>query len=298
MPLLSDAKNCFVGNTQIEKVYAGADLVWPKNNNCDMYPPEYESICWYKFENNLLNSVSGYPPLEIENPTLTVFYTDSARGSDSDGNPILNPDGYCAGFQFPTNQGETIVATQRRPIINKAIKFEFSLYKKQFYFWEERQSAESVFKFRTFINRPGEQWRTTTITFGISNIPTSYPGYSGFAVEARILNAHPSYKGPEKLTFQLASEDLVDDWYYFSMDYHNDPGLWSICFQPLEKTSTAKRYYTEVHEPFLFGINEKPEMEYIKFNMFDTTDPDDIYLDNFRFSTIDELPPTLAEEKI
>lgn len=30
MPLLDDAKNCFVGQTQIKKIYAGTQLVWPK----------------------------------------------------------------------------------------------------------------------------------------------------------------------------------------------------------------------------------------------------------------------------
>lgn len=30
MPLLSDAKSCLVGQTQIKKIYAGTQLVWPK----------------------------------------------------------------------------------------------------------------------------------------------------------------------------------------------------------------------------------------------------------------------------
>ena len=30
MPLLDDAKNCFVGQTQIKQIYAGTQLVWPK----------------------------------------------------------------------------------------------------------------------------------------------------------------------------------------------------------------------------------------------------------------------------
>jgi hypothetical protein len=30
MPLLDDAKNCFVGQTQIKQIYAGTDKVWPK----------------------------------------------------------------------------------------------------------------------------------------------------------------------------------------------------------------------------------------------------------------------------
>lgn len=31
MPLLDDAKNCFVGQTQIKQIYAGTQLVWPKS---------------------------------------------------------------------------------------------------------------------------------------------------------------------------------------------------------------------------------------------------------------------------
>ena len=43
MPLLSDAKNCFVGQTQIKKIYAGTQLVWPKapeyiDSNIYMWP--------------------------------------------------------------------------------------------------------------------------------------------------------------------------------------------------------------------------------------------------------------------
>ena len=30
MPLLDDAKNCFVGQTQIKQIYAGTQKVWPK----------------------------------------------------------------------------------------------------------------------------------------------------------------------------------------------------------------------------------------------------------------------------
>ena len=32
MPLLDDAKNCFVGQTQIKQIYAGTQLVWPKDS--------------------------------------------------------------------------------------------------------------------------------------------------------------------------------------------------------------------------------------------------------------------------
>jgi hypothetical protein len=35
MPLLDDAKNCFVGQTQIKQIYAGTQLVWPKGRDCD-----------------------------------------------------------------------------------------------------------------------------------------------------------------------------------------------------------------------------------------------------------------------
>ena len=36
MPLISDATNCFVGHTQISKIYAGTQMVWPKGPS--LYP--------------------------------------------------------------------------------------------------------------------------------------------------------------------------------------------------------------------------------------------------------------------
>ncbi len=43
MPLISDAKSCFVGGTEISKIYAGSQLVWPTapeyiNSNSYMWP--------------------------------------------------------------------------------------------------------------------------------------------------------------------------------------------------------------------------------------------------------------------
>ena len=34
MPLLDDAKNCFVGQTQIKQIFAGTQKVWPKSKSC------------------------------------------------------------------------------------------------------------------------------------------------------------------------------------------------------------------------------------------------------------------------
>ena len=44
MPLLSDAKNCLVGDTQIKKIYAGTDLVWPKG------PPPPDRLSLHKYD--------------------------------------------------------------------------------------------------------------------------------------------------------------------------------------------------------------------------------------------------------
>lgn len=68
MPLLSDAKSCFIGTTPVNKIYAGPDLVWPK----EVYTPNENVLNRFKFDNDFL-SVPPYKtgslstPLEYDN---------------------------------------------------------------------------------------------------------------------------------------------------------------------------------------------------------------------------------------
>ncbi len=49
MPLLSDATSCFVGNTPVNKIYAGANLVWPK----EVYEPNVDVLHRFTLDQTL-----------------------------------------------------------------------------------------------------------------------------------------------------------------------------------------------------------------------------------------------------
>ena len=64
MPLLSDAKTCLVGQTQIKQIYAGTQLVWPKNvlaQNLRVYKWAAQSLCMYVWESYPVGTCCGFP---------------------------------------------------------------------------------------------------------------------------------------------------------------------------------------------------------------------------------------------
>ena len=81
MPLLSDAKSCFVGTTPVNKIYAGSDLVWPKG----VYPdtPGPFDMFYFPFE----NSTSSFCPwnfywdINNENPSSKYSFIPGKSGN-------------------------------------------------------------------------------------------------------------------------------------------------------------------------------------------------------------------------
>jgi len=69
MPLLDDAKNCFVGQTQIKQIYAGTQKVWPKS----VYPDTEYALNYFKCDNNF-ESFSPYVPASLAPPSDAFWY--------------------------------------------------------------------------------------------------------------------------------------------------------------------------------------------------------------------------------
>ena len=69
MPLLSDAKSCFIGTTPVNKIYAGPDLVWPK----EVYPDTEYALNYFKCDNNF-ESFSPYVPASLAPPSDAFWY--------------------------------------------------------------------------------------------------------------------------------------------------------------------------------------------------------------------------------
>ena len=102
MPLLSDAKTCYVGQTQIKQIYAGTQKVWPKvPNGPDCYPPA-STIGFYHFQDNLENSEGSAPDLQNTSlaPTKQHEFVDGIFGK-------------CVkrGYSYNTNSDLQLVST-------------------------------------------------------------------------------------------------------------------------------------------------------------------------------------------
>lgn len=76
MPLLSDAKSCFFGTTPVKKIYAGPDLVWPK----EVYAPNENVLNRFKFDNDFLS----VPPYKTGSLTRPEEYDYSPAWEFSD----------------------------------------------------------------------------------------------------------------------------------------------------------------------------------------------------------------------
>ena len=78
MPLLNDAKTCYVGTTPITKIMAGDLQVWPK----EVYPPKVDVLHYFTCDNTL-NSLPPYQPGGL-------IPIDQGSGIL---NPVFSPDG-------------------------------------------------------------------------------------------------------------------------------------------------------------------------------------------------------------
>ena len=78
MPLLDDAKNCLVGQTQITKIYAGTQLVWPK----EAYEPNVNAMHRFTLDQTL-ESLPPYLQGVLEprlSPDYVTTYTAGRFG--------------------------------------------------------------------------------------------------------------------------------------------------------------------------------------------------------------------------
>ena len=281
MPLLSDAEKCYVGNTPINKIYTGSELVWPKApDSCDVYPANYQTLGLWKFEQNLNNSYPGIMPSMVQTEGGNLSYTTLAGDFQ-----YPAPDGYCIELNTSTSDPSISMKSDRLSSIDKkAIKIEFWMQKNSKNL-EERYSCGCSIGLRSRISRPGQEYWYSTLVFGLESSEQQGTVSSTGALAARIINPRPDYTGITSLYTSFFFLDYGSSWQYMSMEYNNS-GLWSWCMQPFKEGNSNIFFQRAEYAPGMLGVNQSPMIEWVQFDAYHPNG--EVCIDELRVSTIDE----------